>query len=280
MFHLVPPILHQQVNQNAVTCFHQERVGRSSSLCSDLLTTPSWGMEAPLVLQGLEWKINCLLSPVEPTAWEIRALLSASSRWGCEWGWYSGCQNDFLLLDHGFPLARENRLFFTFGGWRGLVCWQFQSEAPTAPSMGYMGGNNKNQGTYHYGVPQVPRSLGSPPTFLISQTPLNACLLCYFQCFKAVRGRTLNVSGIFHLGWNQKIDFLPEGGITLKDPPSSRNLVETIVTTSHFNSFLCLILHPGLLQKNCSQEHSINICNLICILWRVATALGQDQALD
>lgn len=154
-----------------------------------------------------------------------------------------------MVSGHTFPLARENSLSFIYFFKFWLVCWQFQLEAP-APSMGYMGGNNRTQGTHHLGVPQVPRSLSSPPT-LIFQT-----LLMLVPRFLSCKRKNLNALRIFPLGWNQKIDLLPEGRITLKNPPSSRNLSETVMTPSNVNSFLCLIPHCGLLLRSCSQEHS------------------------
>lgn len=44
--------------------------------------------------------------------------------------------------------------------------------------------------------------------------------------------------GLSDLDWNQNIDLLPQGGITLEDSPYSRNLVENILTTSNFYSSL------------------------------------------
>lgn len=48
--------------------------------------------------------------------------------------------------------------------------------------------------------------------------------------------------GLSDLDWNQNIDLLPQGGITLEDSPYSRNLVENILTTSNFDSSLSTLM--------------------------------------
>lgn len=107
-------------------------------------------------------------------------------------------------------------------------------EAPAAHCLGGMEGNNKTQKTEYCGFlkSNVPRQF----TYFFNLS--YSSYICFNPKILNCNRENLERMGLFHLGWNQNIDLLPQGGRTLKDSPCSRNLAENILTTSYFDSSL------------------------------------------
>lgn len=108
------------------------------------------------------------------------------------------CQKGFLLLGDPFLdlLAMGNRLFLRFS-W-SVPVGNSRLKASVEPCPEYIKGNKETQGTHRCAVHQVPRALGSLPSFCLSESSY-ACLLGYVHGPLAVWERRWEEWGYFIL---------------------------------------------------------------------------------